>query len=241
MRWTAYVCVFSLVGLLVAAPPAYAGSTTCTGVITGPHDNVVVPSGADCFLSNAQVKGNVQVMPGASLSIAGGFNTIGGNVHGIHSRFVVFTATLTRVGGNVHIHGGDAGTTSGVVPPADVGIGGNATIELNAGRTLVVRTRVDGQLHIFRNTDTVAIRSSFVVGHVRVEDNTIPATAVMNVEFNLVSGHLQVLRNSGDGAKQVVSNTVARKLQCFDNDPPFVGGPNPDAAETQGQCFKATP
>lgn len=231
---------------------AYAGSTTCTGVLTGVHQNVVVPSGADCILTGATVTGNVQVMPaGSLLATAGpsGPTTIGGNISGIHPEFVLLVFA-TEVGGNLHVHGGDAGTTSGF----DIGvtIGGNATIELNAGRTFVDAAMVGGQLNILKNTGgCVEVEFNTVGGHIRVEDNVIPTTVCpppplgiptvasgMSVSSNMVSGHLQVLRNSGDGAKQVVSNTVVRKLQCFDNDDPFVGGPNAAAGEgAQGQCF----
>lgn len=233
--------------LLVSLSPrlAYADSSTCVGVLTGPHDHVVVPSGASCTLVGAQVRGNVRVESGASLhAISEGPvpTTIGGNVHGIHSRFVLLQFQ-TQVGGNLHIHGGDVGTTSGFDILTQ--IGGNAQIELNAGKTFVDAATVLGQLHVTRNTGAVEVEFNTVGGQVRVEDNIIEAACVpglgtvvcgMSVLGNDITGHLQVLRNTGDGAKQVVSNTVARKLQCRDNDDPFVGGPNV-AAETQGQCF----
>ena len=195
--------------LLTSLSPrlAHADTTTCTTVLTGTYDNVVVPSGADCILAGAQVTGNVRVESGASLHAIAA-TTIGGNVHGIHSRFVLLQFQ-TQVGGNLHIHGGDAGTTSGF----DIltSIGGNAQIELNAGKTFVDAAIVGGQLHIMRNSGCIEAEFNTVGGNVRVEDNIIPLVSVcplgnvpggMSVTGNMVSGNLMVLRNTGDGAKQ---------------------------------------
>jgi len=233
---------------------AYADNTECTGTLTGTYDNVVVPSGADCVLSGAHVIHNVRVESGASLlaTIGLGSTTIGGNVHGIHSKFVLLVFQ-TQVGGNLHVHGGDAGTTSGF----DIGvtIGGNATIELNAGRTFVDAATVGGQLNVWRNTGcAVEVEFNTVGGHIRVEDNIIGVVPIaecpnppvglptvgtgMSIFTNMVpTGNLLVLRNSGGGVKNVVSNTVGKTLRCSDNDDPFVGGPN-SASRLQGdQCF----
>ena len=244
----AVIATLMSITLLASLSPrlAHADTTTCTGLLTGAHDNVVVPSGADCILLGAQVTGNVRVESAASLhaiSLGPVSTTIGGNVHGIHSRFVLLQFQ-TQVGGNLHIHGGDAGTTSGF----DIltSIGGNAQIELNAGKTFVDAAIVGGQLHIMRNSGCIEAEFNTVGGNVRVEDNIIPLVSVcplgnvpggMSVTGNMVSGNLMVLRNTGDGVKQVAGNTVAKKLTCRDNDPTFVGGPNPTSPTTEGQCF----
>jgi len=190
---------------------AYADNTECTGTLTGTYDNVVVPSGADCVLSGAHVIHNVRVESGASL--------------------------LATIG---------LGSTT---------IGGNATIELNAGRTFVDAATVGGQLNVWRNTGcAVEVEFNTVGGHIRVEDNIIGVVPIaecpnppvglptvgtgMSIFTNMVpTGNLLVLRNSGGGVKNVVSNTVGKTLRCSDNDDPFVGGPN-SASRLQGdQCF----
>lgn len=253
----AHTAVATVVGSLVSVTLltglsprlAYAAPTTCTGVLTGVHDSVVVPKGASCTLVSAQVAGNVRVEEGASLLTTGvPSTTIGGNVHGIHSRSV-FMQFATQVGGNFHVHGGDAGTTSGF----DIGatIGGNATIELNAGKTFVDAATVVRQLNVWRNTGPVEVEFNGVGGHLRVEDNIIELACTpgvtpppsfgavvcgMSVAGNIVAGNLLVLRNSGDGQKNVTGNTVTRRLVCRDNDEPFLGGPN-IAGSAEGQCF----
>lgn len=246
-----FVSVALLAGL--SPRPSYAAPTECTGVLTGVHDAVVVPRGEDCTLVMAQVLGNVRVESGASLLAKGPTvppTTIGGNVHGIHSRSV-FLQIGTQLAGNLHIHGGDEFTTSGF--DLNTMIGGNARIELNAGMTFVDAAKVGGQLDISRNTGCMEVQFNTIGKNLRIEDNIIPpATEVcpppppgsvtsvktgdMSVIVNTVSGNMQVLRNSGDGPKSVLSNTVVKKLVCRDNEDPFVGGPN-FAAETEGQCF----
>jgi hypothetical protein len=228
---------------------AYAAPTTCTGILTGAHDSVVVPKGADCTLLSAQVAGNVRVEQDASL-LATGFpvsTTIGGNVHGIHSRSV-FMQFATQVGGNFHVHGGDAGTTSGF--DVNCKVGGNALIELNAGKTFVDAAIVGRQLHVNRNTGPIEVEFNTVGGQIRIEDNILEAACTpgftpppsfglvvcgMSAAGNTVGGNMQVLRNSGDGTKAVQGNNVARRLVCRDNDDPFVGTPNV-AASAEGQC-----
>jgi hypothetical protein len=46
---------------VAGAPWAAAEETTCVGVVTGVHDNVVVPENEHCTLQNATVLGNVHV------------------------------------------------------------------------------------------------------------------------------------------------------------------------------------
>jgi len=155
----------------------------------------------------------------------------------------------TQVGGNFHVHGGDAGTTSGF--DINCKVGGNAMIELNAGKTFVDAAIVGRQLHVERNTGPIEVEFNTVGGQIRIEDNIIEALCTpgftpppsfgavvcgMSVTGNMVGGNLQVLRNSGDGSKAVQGNIVARRLVCRDNDDPFFGTPNV-AASAEGQCF----
>jgi hypothetical protein len=51
-----------------------------------------------------------------------------------------------------------------------------------------------------------------------------------------VAGNLKVSKTSGASSKAVALNSVGWNLQCFDNDPPFVGFPNTVTGNTEGQC-----
>src|SRR4051812_32264990 len=52
------------------AGPAWANTTCANTTLSGPiYDNVVVPAGTSCELTNATVYGNVVVNPGANLRL----------------------------------------------------------------------------------------------------------------------------------------------------------------------------
>src|SRR4029450_2656034 len=108
------------------------GRTECTGVFTGEAQNLVVPPGEHCGLVAADVTGNVLGKQGASLRAEA--STIGGNVDGVDSRFVCLVVG-TQVGGHFHVRGGDPGTTTG--HDISTSVGGNTTIEMNAGHSFV--------------------------------------------------------------------------------------------------------
>ena len=75
-------------------------------------------------------------------------------------------------------------------------------------------------------------------GDIQVRENTIaPFVRSLGVDNNFVlQGNVQVFKNAGEGRKTVQNNQVGKDLQCFENTPPFVGGPNV-AQKREGQCF----
>jgi hypothetical protein len=88
--------------MVQTAPPAVADDSRCVGALTGPHDNVVVPPGALCYLNNAQVKGNVKALENSRL-VGGnlGPNTVQGSVYGDKAEIVQFNRSTVR--GNIEI------------------------------------------------------------------------------------------------------------------------------------------
>lgn len=218
----------------VYAPKAAAQDTTCIGVVTGVHQNVVVPEGQHCTLQNAVVTGNVAVRRDASLQANASF--IAGNVGGSEVRFILMQFE-TQVGGNVDINGGAPGTTSGW--DIFVQIGGNARVLNNQGFTFIDASTIDGNLSVLRNTGDLEVEFNTVGGNVDIVENTVPAFA--SILGNIIGasgagGSLRVFNTRGPGHKQVVSNTAGRVIACRDNDQPFVGGPNV-APKKEGQCF----
>jgi hypothetical protein len=100
----------------------------------------------------------------------------------------------------------------------------------------------EGNIQIERMQGDVVVRSVGVLspirGNVKVEDNFTPAGQFLTVDFSDVAQNVQVFKNTGPGSKFVLGNTVRESLQCFENAPPFIGGPNV-AREAQGQCVAA--
>jgi hypothetical protein len=228
-----------LLVLPATAPGATLGDTTCVGALTGVHDNVIVPSGADCVLTGAEVRGNVKILTEGSLrAIASGTTTtrIGGSVQGDDVEFALLQFQ-TRVGGDLQIKRSNPGTTSG----HDIGtiVGGDTQLEANDGDLFVDAAQIRGELEVIKNTARLEIEFNIVGGGIKIEDNLVPPTG-MSILGNRTPGNLGVFKNKGTGPKQVVNNTVGQNLQCYENDLPFVGGPNV-AGKAEGQCTVGAP
>jgi hypothetical protein len=231
------------------------GSTTeCSGVLTGPQDNVVVPSGSHCDLDGATVKGSVLVLPKASLRAIA--SHIVGNVQGDNSNFVCLIFEST-VGGNFSTKGGVTGGTTG----HDIGtvVRGNTSITENAGHTFIDAATVGGDILVAKNTGSIEVQFNKVGGNLQVEQNVPSAVhtgappgvcgipnflAGMGITNNDVGqngggggGNLQVLKNTGPAFKQVQANTVKGIIQCYDNTPTFLGTGNTGRADPPpNQC-----
>jgi hypothetical protein len=55
--------------ILIMPSAATASDSTCVGLLTGTHDNVVVPPGAACTLVGATVEGNVKALERSTLFV----------------------------------------------------------------------------------------------------------------------------------------------------------------------------
>jgi hypothetical protein len=204
-------------GLLAAvlAKPAWADDTLCVGTLTGPHDNVVVPPGATCTLLNAQVQGSVKALEDSELR--GGVNTVQGNVIGDKAEVVIFNASTVR--GNIEIKEGEDDN-----PGRDVDIF-NTTVQ-------------EGNIKVEKMTGDITVEESHVLkGNIQIFENLISGTIFgLDIIRSDTAQDLQVFKNKGPEPKTVTGNTVGQNLQCFENDPPFEGGPN-TAQKAEGQCF----
>jgi hypothetical protein len=238
----AVVACLAALALLVAAPVARAGDTVCIGVIAGTHDNVIVPEGASCLIEGpgTLIRGNVTALADSDLLIQGGV-VVRGNVKGLPDSIVSLLST--DVGGDVigdktdvlnlpfmgNIVRGDIHVTGrGVVPlsEADVGVhicgvrmpNGNIEIEkMTISRFIRLDIAYCSAPNILEN------------GSIKVEDNFIPAGVEgMHIgQAQIANGNLHVFKNRGSGPKTVMGNNVMNgDIQCYENDPPFVGGPN---------------
>lgn len=254
-RKRAHVAIVLLIWASVLTVPVAAVSaqppseTTCVGVITGAHDNVVVPPRATCTISNATVKGNVKALQDSHLWV--NMSTVGGNIDGDKAEEVRLTANT--IGGNVQIKEGEAPEDgqfgSDVVLCANTLTTGNVHVEKMNGSIVIGRVRAGG-----------CLPNTISVGNIIVQENIIPQGrfAGLDLEGNTIGfvdqdggrhgGNLQVFKNVGPGMKFVTANTVVNGvIQCYENSQPFVGGPNFGRAPDQppplmplagpNQCF----
>src|SRR5687767_14578923 len=94
--------------VLVLTPAASANDTNCVGSLTGLHDNVVVPEGATCTISAAQITGNVKSLPGSTLNITGA-TTIGGSIDADKPNNTQIFGVGNVVRGNIQVKEGGNG------------------------------------------------------------------------------------------------------------------------------------
>jgi hypothetical protein len=190
------------------------GTTHCVGVLTpGTYDNVEVPPGASCFLTNSTILGSVKALEHARLFM---FNDqVRGNVDGDKAAGVQVAAS--RVGGNIQIKEG--------TNPFEFGVAVYAGTVLDQGNIQVEKM----------NTGILIVTTRLEKGSIKIEENTT-TSALFEVTSNSVSGNIQIFKNSGSASKLVSANIAGGAIQCFENQLPFIGGPN-TAPTKQGQCF----
>jgi hypothetical protein len=181
----------------------------CMGSLPpGTYDNVIVPPGQFCFISNSTIRGNLKALPG-SLGLNTFNNTIAGSVQA--DKVLQFVnLVFDRVGGNVDINDG-----TGFFYAAQV------------------LTLSSGNITVIKNTNQVVVNGNRVAGNIKVEDNR--NLFFMLVQGNNVRENIQVFKNTGTGFKTVSFNTAGESVQCKENQQPFFGNPN-FAPVLEGQC-----
>jgi hypothetical protein len=242
LRVLILACLSSLV--LVIPPVALADDFVCgiagnpapVTVTGGSFDNVVVPEGGRCFMQFSEVRGNVTALPDSLLTIIR--TNVGGNILGDKADMVQVAGGNT-IGGDIHIKEGGPNT----VAAQEVLIGGNT---LTNGDIVVQKMKIEQGLLVGFTGENYLPN-----GNVTVEDNVIVAgtapSAGMRIDSQQIAkGNLHVFKNTGPGAKSVMSNNVVNgDIQCYENEAPFVGGPNTGRAPNQpppfmsgrNQCF----
>lgn len=236
------------VGLLIAAPPAVAGDTTCnTGVspvLAGPHDNVVVPQGGFCVIKGATIKGSVKALENSRLYIRD--SAVGGNIDGDKADVVQIVSVTVKYG-SIQIKEGGPNTVGHYeAAVCDTTLwNGNIQIEKTLAEVGLFVGNPGTLVGLPDSTNCLG--NTLKRGNIKVEENHIlvlaPAaglTIIANTvggppTSNGPGGNLQVFKNSGDGNKEVSGNTIRQNLQCKENQDPFISAGNL-AREFEDQC-----
>lgn len=265
MRKAVLATVAASVMMLISASPALADDTRCVGFLPpGAYENVIVPEGQFCFLSNSVVRGNAKSLERSRFFSIN--NIIRGNLEADKSERVFFSGNTTQsgtesgaraVGGNVHVKElrGNPGESFNI-GICNLAVGGDLIVEEARDARVEIGSRlpncaqgndVEGDLQVFKNRlsanqvgrffDDLSVFNNRVGGEVQVFENVSPTpNNPQNVEQNRVEGNMQVFKNRGPADKRVVANTVRENLQCKENDPPFVGQPNAVGGNAEDQC-----
>lgn len=157
--------------LLPAASGLQAEETVCTGKLTGSHDNVVVPQGAICTITNAQIEGNVLVNPTGALTI-GNRTYIDGNVQSEGAAYVRLNGRSVTVGGNLQLKKvtGSSGIERGTV------IYGDFQYEENSGYLNARDGFIYGNMQVFKNTGGANITNYTIRQSLQCKENSPPPT-----------------------------------------------------------------
>jgi hypothetical protein len=167
-------------------------STPLTGVI---NDNVIVPSKGSCTLGSAYtgayVKGNIVVLPGATLSIQARQYpaTISGNVIANQCASARLEGAVT-IGGNVQIAG--CQSESGFNGPG---------------------AKIDGNFECHNNSAPCDATLGQVGGNVMVHNNGSASGAPSNVSLTEIGGKLDCLQNKPAPAASWGGNWVSGQMQ----------------------------
>lgn len=159
MRIFAPILALAPLGLL-------ADDTICNGLLNGRHDNVIVPDGAECVLSNARVKGNVEVKTGSALTVSGPVY-IGGNIQSEGSRSVRIEGSGVTVNGNVQIK--KVLEASGILPGTS--IFGDFQYEENSGFLFASGSFVRGNFQVFKNSGGATIVNNTIRQNLQCKEN----------------------------------------------------------------------
>lgn len=158
--------------LAMAAPPALAEETTCTGAIGAQTvDNLRVPQNGSCTLNGTIVQGTIKVERGASLDARA--VQVVGNVQGENHRYVSVSQN-SRIGGNIQL---DQGGAFQVLNSRAEGI----QVKTNSGSSLLQNNRVKADIQVFSHSGGIKITKNQVDGNLQCKENSPAPTGGKNV------------------------------------------------------------
>jgi hypothetical protein len=193
---------FVLALFSISAAPAFAGTSTCTGTISGLtiSGSLDVPAGVTCRLVGDVVTGNVTVEGilysygtrfDANVTVTGGVITIANG-----------NADASALAGNLTITGSSGNNQIGCPNFSNI-IRGNVTFSGNSGNLYVCQATVGGSVTVSNNT---RINNDWS-GMYAADLNAINAGKNLSCSGNLSADGSPAVKGSG--------NTAAQKLgQC---------------------------
>jgi hypothetical protein len=201
-----------------------AGDQRCTGTLpAGTYDNIVVPEGQTCRVTGSHIRGNIKVLPGATLDARE--NTIQGSVQGDKPDFMELWRNT--IDGNLESVEAAGTTANGALwACGNTLTSGNIAVEKSRNGTIQIRDTACSSGNVLRK------------GNLFLQENNVGA-GFLNVSDNLIEeGNLQVFKNKGGFQKLVQRNVVSNGvIQCKENKGPFIGTPNAGRADPPpNQC-----
>ena len=154
---------------VATAAPALADERVCRGTIGARSidEDIRVPRGATCRLTNTRVDGNVKVSGNAKLYVRGA--VIGGNIQAERAHTVDVrrsTQRNTRVDGDIQVEDGRR------IIAHRVRVDGNIQVEDQRGLIDIRRNTVEGDIQVFSNDSRAYIYRNVVDGNLQCKSNS---------------------------------------------------------------------
>lgn len=257
----AAVLLALIVGLAVLmgqpANPAQAqqqppSETECRGFLTGTFQNVTVPEGQFCFLSNSVVRGNAKSLEDATFFSVN--NRIEGNLEADKSRRVFFTGLASTQSSPTPPLGSNGGFVGGDVHVKD--LRGDPASSFNIGvcaldvrGDLIVENAMEARIEIGSRLPNCAMGND-VAGNLQVVKNRLSATQVgpffddLSVFNNDVGGQVQAFDNVSPGPRNTQNydnNRVQGNMQVFKNMGPALKTVQNNTVRENLQCKENDP
>lgn len=167
---------------LRTAPAGISGNVVCDNLRIGVAtvDNVTVPPGKTCRLTDTTVRGSVQAERGAVVLVAGAVQ-IAGSLQGTGAALVQMTGTGGRIVGNFQTEGGGSATLTGAQ------VGGDVFVNGLTGVVAIRNTNVNGNVQFTDNRGGGAITGNRIVGNLQCTGN-LPAPLASSNTAALIQG-----------------------------------------------------
>ena len=158
----AILTILAFVAVLPAAPQALAEATACRGALGAVTvDDLEVPNGATCTLTDTRVRGNIDIEPGATLRASGA--SVRGNIQSDGHALVDIASSITR--GSIQLRDG------GAFSIVNTNVVGDIQVVDNNGASSLDDNTVGDDVHVKGHRGGVAITENEVEGNLQCRRN----------------------------------------------------------------------
>ena len=237
MRNLAVILGMALVASIAIAAPATANTFRCDEAVTGgSFDDVTVPRGGSCTLTDSTVAGRVKVKRDAYFQATG--TDIAGRV-GADDALTVFIDTGSTVGRGVEVDDTAQVFIFNATIARDIEVDDASEVVQICGTTVTkgdVEVTDSGTDILVGDPQAVDCAGNTVIdGDVEVNHNRVQVEFVVRGN-TIPNGDLEANRNRGPAEKFVEDNTGGGELECHGNESPFTASGNTGWAQKEGQC-----
>jgi len=176
----AAVSAIALVAAVSVVPGAFGETTKCIGTpVAGTTmlDNVKVPRGQTCTLSNVRVKGSIKV--GVDATLVAMNVDVKGSIQGKEFKSVTING-VSKVGGSIQLDDGGFGAPM-AVRVNTTRVKGEIQLKESMGVIQITGNRINGDVQLFDNLGASTISTNMIGGNLQCKENLPPPTGTGNL------------------------------------------------------------